>query len=483
MKQNGLLGNFFWKFAERISAQVISMVISIVLARLLGPADYGVVAIVMIFITFANVFVSDGFGKALIQKKDSNALDFYSVLYFNFAFAVVLYLILFFTAPLIADFYGSGYEILVSIIRVLALRLPLTAINSVQQAYVAKKMIFRKFFIATIFGTILSGIVGICMAYRGFGAWSLVAQYLIGTLVSTVTLGVVLQKKPQLIFSLDVIKKMLPFGMRVLGVGLLITGYQEIRALIVGKVYSSSDLAYYDKGRQFPNLIVNNINTSIGAVLFPKMSNEQNDIFKIKATMRNSIRFSAYILSPTMLGLAAVAPPFIRLILTDKWLPAVSLLQMFCIVYLFYPIHTTNMQAINSIGRADITMKLEIIKKIIELALLVCAMQISVKAIVVAEVITAMLFVFINAYPTSKFVEYSIKEQLFDILPNVCMAMLMATAVYMLNYLPIGDFIKLVIQVAVGASLYLLMSIITRNKEFKFILSILSNVFHKGSKT
>ncbi len=483
MKQNGLLGNFFWKFAERISAQVISMVISVVLARLLGPADYGVVAIVMIFITFANVFVSDGFGKALIQKKDSNALDFCSVLYFNFAFAVILYLILFFTAPLIADFYGSGYEILVPIIRVLALRLPLTAINSVQQAYVAKKMIFRKFFVATLFGTFLSGIVGICMAYGGFGAWSLVAQYLIGTLVGTVTLGVALRKKPQLIFSLDVIKKLLPFGMRVLGVGLLITGYQEIRALIVGKVYSSSDLAYYDKGRQFPNLIVNNINTSIGAVLFPKMSNEQNDMFKIKATMRNSIRFSAYVLSPTMLGLAAVAEPFIRLILTDKWLPAVSLLQMFCIVYLFYPIHTTNMQAINSIGRADVTMKLEIIKKIIELVLLVCAMQISVKAIVVAEVITATLFVFINAYPTSKFVKYSIKEQLLDIFPNICMALLMAAAVYALNYLPIGDFIKLVIQVAVGVSLYLLMSLITRNKEFKFILSIVSDVFNKRRKT
>lgn len=477
MKQSSLLGNFVWKFAERISAQLVSLIVSVVLARLLGPDDYGIVAIVMIFITFANVFVSDGFGKALIQKKDPTALDYCSVLYFNLLFSVALYLILFFVAPLIARFYGNGYEILVPILRVLALRIPLTAANSVQQAYVAKKMIFRKFFLSTLLGTALSGIAGIWMAYNGFGVWSLVAQYLLGTIVSTLTLALVLRKMPRLIFSLRALKNLVPFGARVLGVGLLITGYQEIRALIVGKVYSSSDLAYYDRGRQFPNLLVTNINTSIGAVLFPKMANEQEDVSKIRETMRNSIRFSSYVLSPAMLGLAAVAEPFVRLVLTDKWMLCVPLLQMFCVVYLFYPIHTTNMQAVNSIGRADVTMRLEIVKKLIELILLLCAMQISVKAIVVSEVITATLFVFINAYPNTKFVKYSIKEQLSDILPNVSMALVVAVAVYMVNYLPIGDFLKLVIQITLGALLYLTLSVITRNKEYKHIISIVRNRF------
>lgn len=477
MKQSSLLSNFVWKFAERISAQLVSLIVSIVLARLLGPDDYGIVTIVMIFITFANVFVSDGFGKALIQKKDPTALDYCSVLYFNLLFSAILYFVLFFTAPLIARFYGSGYEILVPVLRVLALRLPLTAANSVQQAYVSKKMIFRKFFLSTLLGTLLSGIAGIGMAYSGFGVWSLVVQYLLGTIVSTVTLAFVLRKKPQLIFSLDALKNLVPFGVRVLGIGLLITGYQEIRALIVGKVYSSADLAYYDRGRQFPNLLVTNINTSIGAVLFPKMANEQDDIIKIRETMRNSIRFSSYVLSPAMLGLAAVSEPFVRLVLTDKWMSCVPLLQMFCVIYLFYPIHTTNMQAVNSIGRADVTMRLEIIKKIIELILLLCAMQISVKAIVISEVITATLFVFINAYPNTKFVKYSIKEQLSDILPNVSMALVMAVTVYMVNYFPIGDFLKLVIQVALGALLYLTLSIITRNKELKYIKSIMFNRF------
>ncbi len=472
MKQSGLLGNFIWKFAERISAQLVSLVVSVVLARLLGPEDYGVVAIVMIFITFANIFVNDGFGKALIQKKEPTPTDYCSVLYFNIAFSIVWYLILFFGAPVFAAFYGDGYEILVPVLRVLALRLPLTAVNSVQQAYVAKKMIFRKFFLSTLLGTVLSGVVGIWMAYSGFGVWSLVAQYLLGTFVSTFLLAFALRKMPRLLFSFDALKALLPFGIRVLGVGLLITGYQEIRALIVGKVYSSADLAYYDKGRQFPNLLVTNINTSIGAVLFPKMANEQDDISKIRATMRTSIRFSSYVLSPAMLGLAAVSEPFVRLVLSDKWISCIPLLQMFCVIYLFYPIHTTNMQAINSIGRADITIRLEIIKKSIELVFLLCAMQINVMAIVISEVITATLFVFVNAYPNTKFVKYSIKEQLSDVLPNVFMAAVMSAAVYMVNFLPISDFPKLLIQVLLGAFIYLALSIITKNKELKFIASM-----------
>ncbi len=473
MKPNGLLGNFIWKFAERISAQFVSLLVSVVLARQLGPTDYGTVAIVMIFITLANVFVSDGFGKALIQKMEPTILDYCSVLYFNLAFAIVLYIVLFFLAPLISNFYGTGYEILIPVLRVLALRLPLSAVNSVQQAYIAKKMIFRKFFLATILGTALSGVMGIWMAYNGFGVWSLVTQYLLGTVVSTITLALVLQKRPRFLFSFDALKRLFPFGVRVLGVGLLITGYQELRALIVGKVYSSADLAYYDKGRQFPNLLVTNINTSIGAVLFPKMANEQDNISKIRATMRNSIRFSSYVLSPAMLGLAAVSEQFVRLVLTEKWIPCVPLLQMFCVVYLFYPIHTTNMQAINSIGRSDITMRLEIIKKIIELLLLVIAIQISVKAIVVFEVITAVLFVFINGYPNSKLLNYSIRDQLLDILPNICLAMIMAIVVYLINYVPIGVFLKLTVQVIVGGLLYLLLSVATKNKEFKFIFDII----------
>lgn len=248
-RKNDLLNNLIWKFSERISAQLISTIVSIVLARLLDPSHYGVISIVMIFITLANVFVSDGFGSALIQKKNATALDFFSVLYFNLAFSCVLYIGLFLAAPYIASFYGEGYEILTPVLRVLGLRIILTSVNSVQQAYVSKKMMFRKFFIATLWGTMASAIVGVVMAYMGYGVWALVAQYLVSTSVSTVSLSIILKKKPQLIFSTASLRELFPFGAHVLGTGLLITGYQELRSVIIGKLYSSADLAYYDRGK------------------------------------------------------------------------------------------------------------------------------------------------------------------------------------------------------------------------------------------
>ena len=308
-KKNGLLENFIWKLAERFSAQLISTVVSIVLARLLAPEDYGVVSIVMIFITLANVFVSDGFGSALIQKKNANALDFFSVLYFNLAFSCVLYAILFFAAPYVSAFYGDGYELLNPILKLLGLRIILTAVNSVQQAYIAKKMIFRKLFISTIFGTVASAVVGLIMAYSGYGVWALVAQYLVNVSVNTLTLFFVIKKKPRFIFSFSSLKALFPFGARILGKGLLTTGFEELRALIIGKVYSSADLAYYDKGKNFPVLIVGNVNSSIGAVLFPKMSKEQDNKERLKTTSA-SVHMLCFLLC---LGLLRLQRPLLPL--------------------------------------------------------------------------------------------------------------------------------------------------------------------------
>lgn len=471
-KKNDLISNLAWKFSERISAQIISTVVSIILARMLGPSQYGVIAIVMIFIALANVFVSDGFGSALIQKKDANELDFFSVLYFNIGFSCVLYLILFFTAPFISNFYGDGYEILTSVLRVLGLRIILTAINSVQQAYVSKKMMFKSFFIATLWGTIISAVVGIVMAYSGYGVWSLVAQYLVGSTVSTFTLMIILQKKPKLIFSLSSLKGLFPFGVRILSTGLLITGYQELRALIIGKIYSPADLAYYNRGRNFPNLIVTNINSSIGAVLFPKLSSEQDDKEKIKSITRNSIRFSAYIMCPMMLGLATVATPFIRLLLTEKWMPCVPLLQMFCIIYLFQPIHTANMQAIKAMGKSDIYLRLEIVKKVFELVVLLVVMWISVNAIVVGMAICTTIFTFVNAYPNIKLLNYGIKEQMNDILPSIGLSLVMVVCVYSMQIIPMNDVLTLIVQGVVGAIVYIALSIATKNKEFSYIKNL-----------
>lgn len=479
MRRSGLLYNLIWKFLERISAQLISLCVSIILARLLEPSHYGVISIVMIFITIADVFVNEGFGSALIQKKDIQPIDYYSVLYFNIGFSFILYTILFFSAPLIAGFYGEEFGILVPVLRILGLRILVTAINTVQYAYISRHMMFKKLFVSTLGGTICSAIVGIVMACAGFGVWSLVAQYLISSVVCTLTLTVVLKKPLRLVFSIKSLSSLFPYGIRILGTGLLITGYQELRALIIGKVYSSADLAYYDKGRQFPNLIVTNINTSIGSVLFPKMSSEQDDRERIKATTRHSIRFSAYLMCPMMLGLSAVAEPFIKLILTEKWLVCVPLLQMFCVIYLFQPIHTANMQAIKAIGRSDVYLKLEIVKKIIELVVLLVAMWISVEAIVIGMALCTTLFTFVNAYPNIKLINYSFKEQIMDILPSLVMALIMFICVSMLQAIPLNEWIIFLAQILTGISVYLLLSIVTKNKEFLYIKKLCCGIINR----
>lgn len=478
-KANSTIGNLLWKFAERISAQLVTLLVSVVLARLLQPSDYGIISVVTIFITLANVLVSDGFGNALIQKKDADVLDFCSVLYANVGLMVLLYGLLFALAPALGSFFGEGYEKLPAVVRVLGLRVIVAGVNSVQHAYVSRKMIFRKFFWSTLIGTIASAVVGIGLAYAGAGVWALVAQYLTNTTVDTLVLAITLKKKPRLLFSLERLKGLMRYGSKVLGTSLLITGYQQLRSLIIGKVYSSADLAYFDKGQQFPSLIVTNINTSITAVLFPKMSKEQDDLARVKQTARTAICFSSYIMSPLMLGLAAVAEPFVRLVLTEKWLPCVLLMRLFCVTYLFQPMHSANAQAIKAIGRSDIYLKLELVKKALELAVLVSVMWISVEAIAVGMAVMTVPFTAINALPNQKLLGYTLKEQISDILPAIVMAGIMAVAVYLIGMLPLDTLPLLVIQVLSGACIYLLLSVATKNPQLKYLCSVLGSLFHK----
>ncbi len=338
-------------------------------------------------------------------------------------------------------------------------------------------MIFRKFFISTLWGTIISAIVGISMALSGCGVWALVAQNLVCDTVSTVALSISIKKKPQFIFSVKSIKDLVPYGIRVLGTGLLITGYQELRALIIGKKYSTAHLAFYDKGRHFPQLIVANINASIGAVLFPKMSNEQDNLNQIRSTMKNSMQFSSYCMCPMMLGLAAVAEPFIKVILTDKWIGCVPLLLWFCIFFLFQPMHTANTQAIKAIGRSDVVLKLELFRDAIQLVVLLCVMNISVNAIVISMAVLSVLFTYVNAYPCGKFFGYGFLEQMKDILPNVIMSVIMFVCVYMLNYLQINILFKLIMQCFVGVCIYMLLSILTKNEQFHYIKELVKKYF------
>lgn len=469
-----LLGNLSWKFAERIASQAVSFVVSIVLARILAPSDYGAIAMVMIFVTLANVIVEGGFSSALIQKKGADKLDFSTVFYFSLVFSIVLYAILYYAAPSISRFYGDGYEVLTPVLRVIGIQVVIYAVNSVQQAYVSKKMMFQKFFWSTLVGTIVSAILGLVMAYSGCGIWALVGQQLSMTVTNVLVLYIVTKKLPGLMFSFERLKDLFNYGAKILGASLLVSLFLDLRSLIIGKLYSAKDLAFFDRGRQFPNLIVVNVNSSVGAVLFPKMSEQQDDTQKIKETCRMSIRFSSFVMMPLMMGLAACGEPFVRLLLTDKWIDCVPFLQLFCIIYMFYPIHTANMQAIKALGHSGTFLKLELLKKIIEIICLVLVMKISVIAIAVNMAILTTLFTFINAFPNIKYLNYSFIEQMKDIAPPIVMSTIMGVSVHYLGQmLTFSDYFNLLVQIVVGIIIYVTLSILTKNTEMNFILKLL----------
>ena len=470
---NRTLVNFIWRFAERCGAQLVTFIVSIVLARILSPSDYGTIALVTVFTTILQVFIDSGLSTALIQKKDADDLDFSSVFYFNFVICIILYLIMFVSAPFIADFYKDSS--LVSIVRVISLTLIISGVKGVQQSYVSRHMLFKRFFFSTLGGTIFSALLGIIMAYAGFGVWAIVFQQLSNNAIDTLILWITVKWRPIKKFSWTRLKHLLSFGWKMLASSLLDTVYNNLRNMIIGKLYTSADLAFYNQGDKFPKLIVTNINTSIDSVLLPTMSNEQDNHVRVKDMTRRAIKISTYIMAPLMIGLAFCAKPIVQIVLTAKWLPCVPYLQIFCISYLFWPIHTANLNAIKAMGRSDLFLKLEVIKKFIGMILLLITMNISVMAMAYSLLISGLISQVINSWPNRYLLKYSYIDQIKDILPNIVMALIMGVFVYFISYLHLSVLVSLIIQILLGGIIYLILSILTKNDSFIYLINILKS--------
>ena len=468
-----VIKNFLWRLAERVGAQGVKLLVELVLARILLPEQYGEIAMVAVFITVFNVFVDSGLGNALIQKKDADDLDFSSVFWFNVVWCVVLYGVLFLISPLVASFYHR--EELTQILRVLGLQIVISGVKNVYQAYVSRTMQFRKFFFSTVGGTVGAAVIGITMAYRGYGVWALVAQQLFNVLTDTVILTITVKWHPKKMFSFERLKGLLSYGWKLLLSALLDTLYNEARSLIIGRKYTSEDLAFYNRGELFPQVIAANVNTSIDSVLLPTMSREQDERYKVRAMTRRAIMTSTYIMAPLMIGIACVGTPMVRLILTEKWMPCVPYLQIFCASMLFFPIHTANLNAIKALGRSDLFLKLEILKKVIGIALILITMHISVLAMALSTLVNSLLCQLINTWPNRKLLDYSYGDQIRDILPNILLAAVMGGCVFVVGLIGLPDWATLLIQVALGAVLYAGLSAATKNESYRYLLDVLKN--------
>lgn len=472
-----ITSNLIWRFMERAGAQIVQFVVSIILARILSPNDYGTVALIVVIANIFQVFVDSGLGNALIQKKDADDIDFSSVFCLNICFCILLYIILYFSAPLVALFYGNPQ--LTSLTRVLCLTVVISGVKNVQQAYISRTLQFKKFFFATLVGTVSSALIGIYMAYSGYGVWSLVIQRVANLGIGTVMLWIMVKWRPQLCFSFHRIKTLFGFGWKLMVSSLIDTVYVNLRQIFIGKLYSEKDLAYYNQGNQYPNVLANMLNTSIDGVIFPVMSQEQNDKIRLKNMARRSIKTATFILAPVMIGIAAVGPNLIHIFLTDKWMPSLPYLRIFCISYMFYPIHTANLTAINAQGRSDIFLKLEVVKKTIGVIVILISLNYGILAIAIGELIVSFLGQIINSWPNKKLLRYSYFEQLSDIFPNIIQALVMGGIVLIFENITPYEIVNLLIQIIIGALVYIFLSIVTKNETYMYLLNFLKQTFKR----
>lgn len=469
-----VLSSLIWKLMERSGTQGVQFLVTIILARLLLPEEFGLIVLVTIFLTVANVFVQSGFNTALIQRENVDEIDFSSVFYLSIFIASVMYIILFSTAPYIAYFFEEFR--LIAVLRVISLTLFLGAFNSIQMAIIARNMQFKKLFISSLVAIIISGTTGITMAYANFGVWAIVGQQLANQIIIVIILGFIVKWRPRLLFSFERIKSLFSFGWKLLISSLIDVMYVNLRSILIGKMYSPAVLGFYNRGEQFPNLLVSNINGSIQSVMLPTLSSFQENKQRVKEIVRRSIVTSAFIVFPMMVGLAVIAEPLIKLLLTEKWLPAVPFLQIFCASYALWPIHTANLQAINALGRSDIYLKLEIIKKILGLAVLTISIPFGVYAIALGVLITGIISTFINAYPNLNLINYSFKEQWKDLAPSLFLSLSMGVSIYSIKWLYLSDFFEMTTQILIGIIFYISLAKIFHLECFIYLEKTLKNI-------
>lgn len=467
-----------WKFFERIGVQLIQFIIQVILARILLPEQFGTIAILNVFILIATSLIQYGFSTALIQKKNVDEIDYSSVLYVNLFIAAVMYMILFVCAPVLAEFYMDDQ--LTVLLRILSVILFLGAVSSVQNTVLTKEMNFKCNCMINLGAIIVQGIVGIVLAINGFGVWSLVLAQ-ISNSIMLVALGFVFIKwKPVLKFSLKKIKILFAFGRNILLSTILETIFNNIYSLVIGKVYTKESLGYYNRGQSIPGMLVTTINGSIQGVMFPVLSEFQEDRKRIKGMMRRSVKTSGYLVFPVMAGIVAVAPALIPLLLTDKWNPCIPFLQLSCISMAFYPIHTTNLQAISAIGRSDIYLKVEIIKKIVLVGILLITMNVSLTAVMIGSVVAAGICTIINAWPNKRLFDYSIMQQFKDLFPSFALSAVMGAIVYAIGtMLPLPLFLVLIIQTISGVFIYILGSLIFKIDSFYYLLETIKSFLRK----
>lgn len=475
------ISGLIWTFSDLIMNQGVQFIIQIILARLLLPEDFGMIGMITVFIAVSNSIIDSGFVNALIREKNTTQRDYSTVFYFNLLASIILYYILYCSAPLISTFFNQTS--LISILRVLALTLIINSFGLIQRTILTKKIEFKVQTKINVSASILSGLVGIIAAFMGYGVWSLVVRSLSMSLIQSVLLCVYNKWMPSLIFDNSSFKRLFKFGWKLLISGLIDTLYKNVYYLIIGKGFSALQLGYYTNASKLRDTATQSITTAIQKVSYPVLSSIEDNDENLKYAYKKILKNAAFIIFPLIIGLASAAEPLIITLFGQKWIDSIIYFQILCFEGMLYPIHAINLNVLQVKGRSDLFLKLEIIKKTISLMTigLVLIFKLGIIWLLCGSVLNSFIAYFINTYYTKDLINYPIKEQIKDILPSFIISMLMGTIVYYIGIiLPLNNIIVLIIQILMGIIIYILVNKVIKNEELSTIVNLLKDFFNKS---
>lgn len=474
------INGVFWQFCQKGVGQLVSFAISVLLARLLMPEEFGVVALAGMFTVLTGIFIDCGMGTALVQKKDADDLDYCTLFWTQTGLSLLIYAIIFILAPWFSILFHSTK--LTAVIRVLALGMIWGSLGGIQNAIITRQMAFKVYFFVTLIGSILSGIIGVCLAYYGWGVWALVAQNLSSSILGSLIIFVQVRWVPHFRFSYERFKGLFSFGWKLLVINLLSTFNHQLKGYLIGWRYSSADLAYYNRGEGIPGIIYRNVQGSIDSVMFPALSKLQDDTQAVKRALRRSMQVSSFFCMPFLFGLAAISDKLIIMLFTEKWAAAIPFMQIICLTSCFDTLSMANLQALKAIGRSDTLLKLEFIKRPVMTALLIIAVFISPLAIAASMCLYGFIAFVVNAFPNKVHISYPVTDQLIDVCPSFLCSIAMALAVFMVGRIEMNPYICIFLQIILGIFLYVVFSRKFNKENYLYVIdNVKEKVSHKKS--
>lgn len=477
-RENGgrIFSGIIWKMAEKFGGQFVSFFAQIILARILSPEDYGVIAIITVFVALSDVFILQGFTTALIQKKTISQTDLSSVFFANILLSIVLYVILYLSSGWIARFYNIA--IVEEVTKVLALNIIIGAFSSVHNAVLSRELDFKKSFYRNISSILVYGTVAITLAYLGYGVWSLVYARLVGSFVGSLVLCLTVKWKPSLKFSVKTLIGLFSYSSKILGSNLLNTLFHQINSVYIGKFHTATDLGYFQRGRQIPELIMTSIDGSLSEVMYPALSSMQDNLDKLKNTMRNSLKSSFFIVSPLLVFLGVVAEPLTILLLTEKWLGSVNVMRLTCVICLFWPL-SIRMHALNAIGKSGTTFKLSLISQCITLLILSCTVKYGIIIMLWGNVVGNVFYLFYSSYYVKRYIGYTLLDMFSDIKITLMSSLVMGIIIYFIGLINVPILFSLIIQAVVAVLVYLGIEYKYKDQGLQLFMGAIKKIINK----